>query len=257
MKYNNKNKDTIETLSLFRTKHSKPYKIKNQPNEIFKKIFIKNKISNNNNNLFETKNIGCQTINYISFNRKFLKSRNNNKLFKNKAIINDSSQALLSLTSTKDINQKFSNPIIYQRYIYPYQKFHNIIIDKAILTKTDFSDYTNKIQIAILPDGVKRNKYDNKDNKDDKDNMNLRVKKSKDFLYKMLYDFDLDVDYNKHNPILQGFNKNSFPVKKKYNGIHLKGLINHNNFILNKKDEIIIPHKKIYRNKSAFLRPIK
>jgi hypothetical protein len=254
MKYNNKNKDTIETLSLLRTKHSKPYKMKmkNQPNEIFKKIFIKNKINHNNNNFYKTKSIGCQTINYISFNRKFVNSRNNNnKLFKNKSIINDSSQASLSLTSTKDINQKFPNSKTYKRYIYPYKIFHNIIIDKAILQKTDFSDYTNKTQIAILPDGVKRNKYDNKDN------MNFRVKKSKDFLYKMLHDFDLDVDYNKHNPILQGFNKNSFPVKKKYNGIHLKRIINHNNFILNKKDEIIIPHKRIYRNKSAFLRQIK
>ena len=250
MKYNNyqnlnKSKGNIKRISLLRTNIGIPHttKMKNQSNEIIKKI-------NFQKNIGDKKNIGCQTFCSLSYNKKAINSRNNNnKLYKIRSVGNDSWASLL-LRSNENLKRKSPNSKTFQSNFFPYNNIHSIIIDKRILKKTAFSNYNSNNNKTTLSGGDKKNKNDIKDN------MNARVKKSQAYLYKMLNEYDLCVDYNKPNPFLKGLNINLFQTNKRYYG-YQKGVVNHHIFRLNIKDEIMTPHKRLYRNKSDFKSQIK
>ena len=78
------------------------------------------------------------------------------------------------------------------------------------MSNKNISSYKNKSQIMAFPRGINTNKNEIKDN------INFQKKKAIIYLYKMLHDYDLDIDYNKSIRILQGYNIKGFPINEKY-----------------------------------------
>lgn len=255
MKFNQSN-ETKKTNSSLRTNYYRPLIInrRNHSNEIFNKRDIHKIIRNIkkiNNDKVNKKNIGCQTHYSIPY---YEISKNKNKYnFKkpkihrnNSTICSGSWETIISRTSNKNINKKILNSKTYQSRIFENGIISIINLDKRML-KNAFSPYYNKkTQINTLPGSIKRNKLKIKDE------FNFRKKNNISYIYKMLYDFDLGIDYNKPTPVLKGYNINTFPIKQRFYGTYQKGVINHDIFHLNRRDEIKIPHKRFYRNNSAF-----
>jgi len=265
MRFNQTN-EAIRTTSLLRTNYyrTKFLKNKNHSIEIHKTKDLMN-IPKNKNKInitnYTKKDKGCQTIyNFVSnlmpvenkfSNLKFLKYTKP-KLYKSKSTIGtDTWGALLSRTSSEGLNKPVHNSQTYKSSIFPNGNIYKDDPEKRLLKRTYLSDYNNKTQITSLPGGVKRNEYEIKDN------MNLRKKNNYSFYYKMLHDYDLNVNYDSPTPILQGYNVNKFPVRERYYGSYQKGVINHDIFNLKKKDEIKFPRKNLFRNNSSFKSQIK
>lgn len=257
----NQSKETIRTNSLLRTCYYRPKFInkKNHSIEIHKTNGLihltkyKNPINNKTN--YNKKDEGCQTIyNFNSIpignkfsNLKFLKFNSKPKLHKSRSAIGtDTWGALISRTSSEGLNKPVHNSQTYKSSIFPNGNIYRDDTEKRMLKRAYFSDYNNKTQITSLPGGVKRNKYEIKDN------ANFMKKNNYSFYYKLLHDYDLNVNYDSPTPILQGYNVNKFPVRERYYGSYQKGVINHDIFNLKKKDELKFPHKKFFRSNSSY-----
>ena len=80
-------------------------------------------------------------------------------------------------------------------------------------------------QITTLPGGIKRNKYEIKDD------MYFRKPFNESRMYKMIHDFNSDLNYkDNYNPITQGYNINEFPIYERYYGSYKKGIKDHDIF---------------------------
>ena len=105
--------------------------------------------------------------------------------------------------------------------------FHNYGQKKHFKESSNY-DYTAKTQITTLPGGVKRNKYEIKDD------MYFRKPYNESRLYKMIHDYNIDVNYEKnYNPITQGYNVNCFPTKQRFYGSYKRGMKDHDIFNTN------------------------
>ena len=124
-------------------------------------------------------------------NLKFLKYTTKPKLNKSKSAIGtDTWGALLSRTSSEGLNKPVHNSHTYKSSIFPNGTIYKDGSEKRMLKRADFSDYNNKTQITSLPGGIKRNKYEIKDN------VNFRKKNNYSFYYKLMRDYDLNVNYD-------------------------------------------------------------
>lgn len=246
----NQSKESLKTNSLFRIKYNKQLYIKgrNNLNEINKTNDINNIIKNIKklNNIIiknKKKNIGCQTYysfpyNTISENKYSLEKP---ELHKSKSeLCFDFWGSILSRTPTENLNRKIINSKSYKSNIFQNDKNN---INKRLAKSTNFLYYKNKYQITALPRGSKMSKYEINDN------LNFRKKNNIIYIYKMLNDYDLGVDYNKPTPILKHLKIKSFPIKEIY--YRNKDFTNHDTFNLNRKDEIKNRYIKLYRNRSA------
>ena len=254
MKYK-QNQENVQINSLLRTNYFRPKLIKRKCQSIEEyKTKINNNYINNRYNINQKSNkvdIGCQVninLHHKSINNNnFLKLIPKHKLRKSKSTIGtDTWAAMLSRTSSEGLNRKVNNSKTYQSSIFPNGNLYKDYLEKRMLKRAVFSDHSKKTQITTLPGGIKRNKYDIKDN------AYFNKKNNHGFLYRILHDYDLNVDYNNPKPILQGYNINNFPVKQRYYGSYQKGVINHDIFHLDKKDEITFPHKRLFINNSTF-----
>lgn len=137
--------------------------------------------------------------------------------------------ALLSKTSSEGQNKRVLNSKTYQSNIFPTNN-DNFCNDKRISRKANFSSYNTKTQITTLPGGVKRGYFEIKDD------VNFNRKKGPGHLYKMIHDYNSNLDYEDAQPIGQGYNINSFPTLERYQGSYQRGVVNHDIFNLKAED---------------------
>ena len=149
---------------------------------------------------------------------------NRNKEKEKKYLLkSDKWSTMLARTSNEGKNEIKPNSIKYQNYINPINSCN--IGEKKHFKESDNYDYTTKTQITTLPGGIKRNKYEIKDD--------YKFQKPYNYsrLYKLVYDFNANINYEKdYNPITQGYNVNSFPTKERYYGSYRKGIKDHDIF---------------------------
>ena len=105
--------------------------------------------------------------------------------------------------------------------------YNNYEVKKHFKESNNY-DYTTKTQITTLPGGVKRNKYEIKDD------MYFRKPYNESRLYKMIHDYNYDVNYEQnYNPIIQGYNINCFPIRQRFQGSYKRGMRDHDIFNTN------------------------
>ena len=186
----------------------------------------RNKINRVKNSLAdEKKNFNLTTNNFYSPNYK--KNIIEYKEINEKPnYIKDPWSTILSKTSKEGQNiipngRKNKSNFMINEY------FHNHGQKRHFKESSNY-DYTTKTQITTLPGGVKRNKYEIKDD------MYFRKPYNESRLYKMIHDYNIDVNYEKnYNPITQGYNVNCFPTKQRFYGSYKRGMKDHDIFNTN------------------------
>ena len=105
--------------------------------------------------------------------------------------------------------------------------YNNYEVKKHFKESNNY-DYTTKTQITTLPGGVKRNKYEIKDD------MYFRKPYNESRLYKMIHDYNYNVNYDQnYNPITPGYNINCFPIRQRFQGSYKRGMKDHDIFNTN------------------------
>lgn len=232
--------------ALVRTSYTKPKNLlQNKKNN--EPIKIKNSFSNNknyynyNNNYnyhpkkINTDLISSTNLNEIGFSHK--------KIFRpHSALKTDTWDAMISRTDPlkiKKVNYIKTN----LSSVFPNNNFFPEE-EKRITKKSQFSDYNTKTQITTLPGCVKRDKFAIKDD------LFFNRKNNQSHLCKMVKDFNSNLTFDQAEPIGQGYNVNTFPVKERYYGSYKKGVVE--NDLFNRKKIISPPeqfsHKKLYAN---------
>ena len=102
---------------------------------------------------------------------------------------------------------------------------YNDIKQKRHFKESYNNDYLNYTQIMTIPGGIKGNKYEIQDN------YYFRKQYNYSRLYKLVYDFNSNINYeDNYFPITQGYNINSFPIKQRYYGSYKRGIQDHDIF---------------------------
>ena len=186
----------------------------------------KNKI--NRANSFDIKNYNLTTKNYCTSNNV-----NNINNYKHKEIekkpnyIKDPWSEILTKTSKENKYEIKPNPKRYESNNILSSDHYNYGEKKHFKESNNY-DYTTKTQITTLPGGVKRNKYEIKDD------MYFRKPYNESRLYKMIHDYNYNVNYDQnYNPITQGYNINCFPTRQRFQGSYKRGMKDHDIFNTN------------------------
>ena len=232
MKFNKSKKKLKGNNSEMKTNFYKPKLIirRNHSNEEYKVNDIHDKIKDIKNVNYDKlmkpkKNIGCQT--YYEFPYKNKNYISQLKLHRSKSAI-----GLLGtrFSSTKNKNSfNYLNNILLQS-----GNINTIILDKTTLKSVILSEIKKRGKQNLKNNFIFKNKNDIND------------------LYKMMHEYDLSVDYNKNSTILKRYNVDNTPFKEKLYRSYQKNPINNKIFNINKNYKIIIPFKKIYKNKFSF-----
>ena len=152
-------------------------------------------------------------------NNYYFSKYNEYETNKRKANVNKGNWGeMLSRTSKEGRDQITSNPNNYEsdvlarnHYYYDGERRH--------FKESNNYDYTTKTQITTLPGGVKRNKYEIKDD------MYFRKPYNESRLYKMVRDYNCNINYDKdYDPITQGYNVNTFPIYQRFYGSYKRGM---------------------------------
>ena len=158
-------------------------------------------------------------------NNYYFSKYNEYETNKRKANVNKGNWGeMLSRTSKEGRDQITSNPNNYEsdvlarnHYYYDGERRH--------FKESNNYDYTTKTQITTLPGGVKRNKYEIKDD------MYFRKPYNESRLYKMVRDYNCNINYDKdYDPITQGYNVNTFPIYQRFYGSYKRGMKDHDIF---------------------------
>ena len=181
-------------------------------------------------NRVNSQNSNCKTNYNLSpnnFNTNIINYYNKKEKIRKPYYINSPWSNILSKTSNEGKNQ-IPNPKSYKsNNILANEHFHNYD-EKRYFKESSNYDYTTKTQITTLPGGVKRNKYEIKDD------MYFRKPYNESRLYKMVHDFNCNIDYDKnYDPITQGYNVNCFPTKQRFFGSYKRGMKDHDIFNTN------------------------
>ena len=179
--------------------------------------------------------------NYCSKRKKIIRenSKEENNLRKNKFyndndkditnkiyLRKDAWSTMMLRTSKEGLNKIKQNPKKYETNILE-NDLHNYG-EKRHFKESSNYDYTTKTQITTLPGGIKRNKYEIKDD------MYFRKPYNESRLYKMIHDYNCDINYEQnYEPITQGYNVNCYPVKQRFLGSYKRGMKDHDIFNLN------------------------
>ena len=172
-------------------------------------------------------------------NNYYFSKYNEYETNKRKANVNKGNWGeMLSRTSKEGRDQISSNPNNYEsgvlarnHYYYDGERRH--------FKESNNYDYTTKTQITTLPGGVKRNKYEIKDD------MYFRKPYNESRLYKMVRDYNCNINYDKdYDPITQGYNVNTFPIYQRFYGSYKRGMKDHDIFNSRTQNE----HKENYNH---------
>lgn len=125
-------------------------------------------------------------------------------------------------------NKRISNSKTFISNIFPETKF-NKDEETRHIKKATYTDHLHKTQITTLPGGVKMDKYNIKDD------MYFNNNNTTAHLYKMIRDFNSDLDYKRANPIKPGDCINIFPTYERYLGSYKR--FEKNNDIFNLKEK--------------------
>ena len=178
---------------------------------------------------------------YNYYNSKY----NEYEINKRKANVNKGNWGeMLSRTSKEGRDQVTSYPNNYESGVLA-RNHYNYDGEKRHFKESSNYDYTIKTQITTLPGGVKRNKYEIKDD------MYFRKPYNESRLYKMVRDYNCNLNYEKdYDPITQGYNVNTFPIYQRFYGSY-KRMKDHDIFNskkLNEHDEYSDNHSyRFYR----------
>ena len=176
--------------------------------------------------------LNCK-LNYNLSSKNFHKTKSSNyKLMnQNTNIIHDPWSDILLKTSKEEHYEIMPNPKRYQTNIsIGNNHFHNFGQKKHFKESSNY-DYVTKTQITTLPGGVKRNKYEIKDD------MYFRKPYNQSRLYKMIHDYNFNINYEQnYDPITQGYNVNCFPTKQRFYGSYKRGMKDHDIFNTNYRD---------------------
>jgi hypothetical protein len=141
--------------------------------------------------------------------------------------MNGAWSTMMSKTSKEGQNMIKPNPKRYESNINADVFFDNNGEKRHFKESTNY-DYTTKTQITTLPGGVKRSKYEIKDD------MYFRKPYNESRLYKMIRDYNCDINYEQnYEPITQGYNVNCFPIHQRFYGSYKRGMKNHDIFNIN------------------------
>lgn len=197
--YRYKSESKSPTLSI-RTDYSQKRKRKNKINR------VKNSSAINNNT-----NYNVSTNNYNNNNNHFTNIYEYNEINKKPNYIKDPWSKMLEKTSKEGQNIMPNNRKNISNFSLN-EHFQNYGQRKHFKESSNY-DYTTKTQITTLPGGVKRNKYEIKDD------MYFRKPYNESRLYKMIHDYNIDVNYEQnYDPITQGYNVNCFPIRQRFYG---------------------------------------
>ena len=169
------------------------------------------------------------TYNNLTTNNFYNTNKNNNygSIQKMPNYVKDTWSTMMSRTSKEGQNKLSPNPKNYQSNIIENEHFHNFG-EKRHFKESSNYDYTTKTQITTLPGGVKRNKYEIKDD------MYFRKPYNESRLYKMIHDYNCNINYEQnYDPITQGYNVNCFPTKQRFYGSYKRGMKDHDIFNIN------------------------
>ena len=151
-------------------------------------------------------------------NKNFNQKERRDNLYKN-----DLWGSMLSRTSKEGQNQLASNSKTY-RNNFTINDYNNFGENKHFKKSNNY-DYITTTQITTIPGGVKRNFYEIKDDYIFKKPYNYSR------LFKSVYDYNSNINYEQHyDPIIQGYNINSFPTKQRYYGSYRRGVQDHDIF---------------------------
>ncbi len=150
-----------------------------------------------------------------------IKSPQNNNRCYNK--MKEPWSALISKTSKEGQNKISNNPNFQSNIL--NSNLYNNNEEKNHFKKSNNYEMGTTTQITTLPGGIKRNKYEIKDD------MYFRKPFNESRMYKMIHDFNSDLNYkDNYNPITQGYNINEFPIYERYYGSYKKGIKDHDIF---------------------------
>ena len=128
--------------------------------------------------------------------------------------VKDSWSNLISKTS-KEGQDKVSRNLDNNNNIFNSYPYYNT--EKNHFKKSNNYEMGTTTQITTLPGGVKRNMYEINDD------MYFKKPFNESRMYKMVYDFNADINYkDNYNPITQGYNVNVFPKYQRYYGSYRK-----------------------------------
>ena len=149
-------------------------------------------------------------------------------------------------TKNKNLAKKVINSKTYQSNIFPK---NDIPSDRVRHSKeTKYSDRLHKTQITTLPGCVKRGKYDIKDDK------YFGMRNTESYLFKVEHDYNSNVHFGPLNKEEEKVEMN-FPVGQRYQGSYQRGVKDNDIFNLSNQEgeqNMIIPGKKLFKNKNAF-----
>ena len=132
--------------------------------------------------------------------------------------VKDAWSNMISKTSKEGQNKVSNNPK-YQSQIFSSYPSNT---EKNHFKKSNNYELGTTTQITTLPGGVKRNMHEIKDD------MYFRKPFNESRMYKMIHDFNSDLNYeDNYNPITQGYNVNEFPNYQRYFGSYRKGVNDH------------------------------
>ena len=165
------------------------------------------------------------TNNYNNNNNYYYSKNNEYETNKRKANVNKGNWSeMLSRTSKEGGDQINSNPKNFENDVLARNHYHYDGEKKHFKESSNY-DYTTKTQITTLPGGVKRNKYEIKDD------MYFRKPYNESRLYKMVRDYNCNINYEKdYDPITQGYNVNTFPIYQRFYGSYKRGMKDHDIF---------------------------
>ncbi len=169
------------------------------------------------------------TYNNLTTNNFYNTNKNNNYggIQKMPNYVKDTWSTMMSRTSKEGQNKIKPNPKRYQSNIIEGGHLFNHN-EKRHFKESSNYDYTTKTQITTLPGGVKRNKYEIKDD------MYFRKPYNESRLYKMIHDYNCNINYEQnYDPITQGYNVNCFPTKQRFYGSYKRGMKDHDIFNIN------------------------
>jgi hypothetical protein len=142
-------------------------------------------------------------------------------------IIRDPWSTFLSKTSNEGQNKIISPQKYKDNNVLSNNPYHNMG-EKRHFKESFNYDYTTKTQITTLPGGIKRNRYEIKDD------MYFRKPYNESRLYKMIHDFNCNINYEQdYDPVTQGYSVNCFPTKERYYGSYKRGIKDHDIFNTN------------------------
>ncbi len=135
--------------------------------------------------------------------------------------VKDAWSNMISKTSKEGQNKVSNNPKYQSQIFSSYPSYH----EKNHFKKSNNYDMSTTTQITTLPGGVKRNMHEIKDD------MYFRKPFNESRMYKMIHDFNSDLNYeDNYNPITQGYNVNEFPNYQRYFGSYRKNVNDHDIF---------------------------